>query len=436
MSLIISRIFFWCLLPAALILPKSVFAQNGSSKIIDFRMSNETVRSALNRLSSEYEVNLTYNASDPDFDTKISYTAQGKTITEVLDDILQEIHYSYQNVGNHLVIIRLPESATSGSSGLRQKQPPPQNLPSLKADTVFIEVEKQVIVRDTLILRDTIVKTEQTIIHDTVVVEKIVELTRRGARPVSVNRDAFRFEPDRRNGWAASFSYTQLAAGYHIISEIDVLNLQELKDSEKLSFRNFGLGAALQYNAERLSVSAGAGLFSFSNRFYYSETFATGGYTRTDTLDTFFTIIASDTIWRYVTDTTWIPLNKETLNYDRLNRFGLLEFGIDAQLVILEGRNYSWYLNAGFGAATPLWFRGNTISSDDNFPAIKLNSDNFNSWMLNYRFGAGGKRQLTDWTDIYAEITYKRFTGETSLNHPLDRRLHGVGLKFGLIYYL
>lgn len=418
------------------VLASNVFAQQNGEKLSSFDARNQTMRAALQRLADENNINLTYNASDPVFDARISLSVQNREITEILSMMLDQINHTFQQVGNHLVIVPKSESVAgqSTSQDLIVESKSSVYDPG-NPDTVFIHVESPVLLRDTVIVFDTIVQIEQQIIRDTIFIEKPAANGSR-ARPASALNNALRFEPDRKRGWALMAHYSHMAAGYQLIAPGNLTpELQEVKDSEALSVRNAGLGLAIQYNAGNFSFAGGLSLNIFSNRFYYSEIFTSGGFTKTDTLDIFFTIVQTDTIWKYVTDTTWVPLNREELMFDRMNRIGLLEGSISAAYTFFSNNDLKLFTRAGLHGGMPVWLRGNTIVNEAGLNAEKLSKDFFADYTFGYQAGLGASIKLSDWTDIHAEAFYKRYLGQTTPGHPLDRRLHGVGLMVGILYY-
>jgi hypothetical protein len=413
-----------------------ILAQNGTGQPISFYASNESLRSVLGRLSTSQSINLTYNASDEVFDKQVSVNAENKRVTSILSELLSQIDHTYQQVGNHFVIIKMPETTRPSPSNKNSPtvfEPLPATPP--RADTIIKYVDVPFIIHDTLLIIDTIVKVERELILDTVFVERPSNRSGR-IRPFTINNDAFRFEADRNKGWATAFSYAHMAAGYHLVSMNDPLGqYSNIRDAESYSFRSFALGAELQYNSGNFMFMAGISVNSFSNRFYYSELSTSGGFTQTDTLDFFYTIIQNDTIWKYVTDTSWVPLNSIELLYDRMNRIGLLELNASVAWKVYNGDLFSLYLKTAAHTGIPLWLKGNTVLKSEEYQAVKLEKELVAGYVFAYQAGIGGKIQLSDWTDIYAEVFYKRYINEIVIDHALGRRLHGAGLRLGLLYY-
>lgn len=413
-------------------------AQNHLENRISFTAKNESLRSILGRLSDETGLNITYNASDRDFDKVISYTARDQKLHDVLNGVLGNIHHTFEQVGNHLVVIPKSDVNNNSSRPNQNQTYNPDQVPERTEDTLpTIENEPPVtqILRDTIFIVDTIVRTERLIIRDTVFIER--PPARDVTRPSSLLRDLLGVEVSPREKWAVGLSYSQMLSGYYI-SGNETLNpeLQNVKDADRVSLRNFGLGAAIYYNTGNLSLAGNLGISSYSNRFSWSELFTTGGFNLIDTLDSFFTILQNDTIWTHITDTTWVPLESREILFYRMNRFGFLEAGVSASWVFISGRNASWFASTGFQAGVPLWLRAQSIRDLENYPAADVDRDNFNSWVFAWTAGLGARFRLNPMSDIFAETRYKRYISEWSANHPLDRRMHGIGIRIGLIYYL
>jgi hypothetical protein len=237
--------------------------------------------------------------------------------------------------------------------------------------------------------------------------------------------------------WAFSFHYTHMMY-YRQISNpgLPANEFERISDSEGISFRNFGLGAEMRYNTGNLTLTSGLSFHSFSNRFSYQEIITSGGFNEIDTLDAFYTLMQSDTIWSYITDTAYIPLESEETFYDRMNHKGFMELSIGGIYNILNTNQYSLFVKGGFHAGIPVLLSGNTINNTSNFPAAPLEKENVNSILWAYRGGAGIRFKLSEWNDIYAETYYKRYIGDVITNYPVEQRINGFGLQIGIIYYL
>jgi hypothetical protein len=424
---------FFCLRPVA--------AQNDGNLITSFKAEDEQLNSVLSRLATNNGINLTYNATEPSFKRKVNYSATEKPVQKILEEILLLTHHEFTQVGNHIVIFpseHLPVSPDINKNEKINHPNKPDYLTEIvkqPVDTIIRVVEVPVMIRDTLRIVDVVTKTDTITIRDTVFIERVVPQVRR-TRSGAILRDVFRFEPDRADGWALSFSYAQLVAGYTFpdLKDSDP-DLEMVKDSESASVRNFALSSAIQLNKRKFSFSAGLQLSGFSNRFSYSNITSAGGFYAIDTLDIFYTIIDDEPVYTYITDSTWIPLDRDEFFYDQFNRIGLLELQLGVGYTLFADEDVAVYVNGAFSVGAPLWLMGSTIEGVEGYPAIELNKDVFAKWTYAWQAGFGAKYSVGNWADIYGELFYKRYISETVQDYPLNRRLHGGGLKVGLLYY-
>jgi hypothetical protein len=412
-----------------------VNAQLPAEDKFSFHIHNESLRSVLIRFSDTYSVNLTYNASDPVFDQKISYSDQDITIAEALTAILKTIHHEIEHVGNHFVIIKSKETESRvGVANLPKKNKNedihPVNIQALPDDVI----KTPVILVDTVILIDTVIQIRELLVRDTVYIERQPE--REVTRSQRLLRDILGIEITQRDRWALGISYMQMLTDHRLVSNQTLTpDMQPVMDAEALSFRNFGLGVSLQYNIEGFSLVGNLGLNRFAHRFSYNELFTTGGFNLIDTLDSFFTIFQNDTLWTHITDTTWVPLESREILYDRMNRYVFLETGISASYVFYGGRSFSFYGNAGFIVSTPLWYRAQTITNADGYPPADVTGENITPWLFAWSAGMGVRLRLSTISDLFLESNFRSYLNDWNRDHPLDRRINGLAIRAGLIYY-
>jgi opacity protein-like surface antigen len=411
-----------------------VLAQQSTLEKINFSARNETLASVLGRISANKPVNLTYDASDPALEKQVTYSANQKDVITILSEILTQTGREFKNVGNHIVIVRSPINTPANSvlpqkSNAQSNKSSPAVLPEILTDTIII--------RDTLIRFDTIIRIQKEYIYDTIFIKEQPEVDKKsGRRKLSLPRNIFRFEPDRQDGWALNFHFAQMGASLLPESGLNLSpELEKVKKSESFSLRNFGLGAAIQYNKGRLSFLTGLSLNIYNNRFNYSELFETGGFYKKDTLDIFYTIIQSDTNFFYVTDSTYLPLDSREIVYDRNNRISLLEWRGAMHFTLYTLNDFNFYLKGGFSAGMPLWLNGNSIGIGEGYPVLELEKENFSKWLFAWQAGFGVRYQLANFVSVYAEPFYKQYWNEPTPSHPLSRRLQGGGLNIGMIYY-
>ncbi len=439
-SLVLPHVIF--IVALLFIVTCKIYSQNGLSAKVSLSAENEKLSSVLTRLSAFPGVNFTYNASDPSFDQRVTYSATDRLVGEIIHDILTITRHEYRPVGNHLVIVPSeahpfdPQPKTISFEHLSNSVPQ-------KTDTAeppeIIEIANLIQdfpppVRDTIRIVDVVIKTDTVMIRDTVFIERPAQVRR--TRSGNLIRDVFRFEPDREDGWALSFSYAQLVAGYDYSASGNLDNaLQKVKDAEAVSLRNFSMGAALQRNLGKFSLLAGVQFSGFINRFTYADITTNGGFFEIDTLDVFYTVTDGQQVFTYITDSAWVPLDRDALTYDRFNRIGLFEMQLGVGYTFYAMEDVSIYLHGGLSAGVPIWLAGSAIQNMDGYPAEEIDKDMFEKYTFGYQTGLGVRYTLRNWTDIYGELFYRRYLSTTTTNHPLSRRLHGGGVKIGLLYY-
>ncbi len=421
----------------------TLYGQEHTEKQIDFEVNEQPLRLVLQNLANTHGLNLSFNASEPEFDQKISFSATQKTPIAIIENLLTNAGFDMQQIGNHFVIKKsaalpaqkpVPDNKTKTTDRNQNTTPKNTTQPQLLTDTIFKFIEVQV--RDTIIKRDTVVRVELQTIRDTVIIEKQVQARRPARGLPAIAGNELRFGANKEKGWAISLAASQMFSAYAFPGLIDPdAALLKVKDSETFSIRNFGLTPSIHYINGKFDLMAGLSLNSFSNRFSYDETFTSGGFFQIDTLDVFYTIIGGSPVYTYVTDSTWIPLDKEALVYDRFNATGLLELQLAAQFTFFTTNDFSLYVKTGFHLGIPLWLKGNTISASEGYPAVVLNRSVVSGLHYGWQAAVGLRYELSNYTDLFIEPYYKRYIHQTISNYPLERRLFGFGLQLGFLYY-
>lgn len=439
-SLLVSGFLFLAVLPG--------LAQTRKDHLISISAENEKLGSFLIRLSKFDHVNISFNASDSSFNQRINYLTTNKPLEKIFQEILPLTNHDYRQVGNHWVVFaseensdKFPTAYSIGTPNTKESdnmtgEISAQDKTVTAPDTIIKYIEIPVPFTDTVFVENLITTTDTIILRDTVFIEPS-EATQRKTQTVKDLKNVFRAAPDRENGWAISFSYAQMVAGYNYSGNPEGNSkTDELKESEPVSFRNFSLGTSIRYNLKKFRFNAGLKLTGFSHKFSYQDVTATGGFFDVDTLDVYYTVVQSDTTYIFVTDSSWVPLEQTTQTYDRLNQIGLLEFHIGADYKFYSNNDLSFNASVGFDAGIPVWVNGSTILDTDGFPSEELTKDLFSKTTQAWTAGLGGSYKITNWSDLFGEVFYKHYLNEFVETYPLERRMYGFGLRVGLLYYL
>lgn len=424
--------FRFSLIIALWLIHITTFSQQPANKRFSFDAKGQSLSLVLDRLAEMAPVNFTYNSADPSFSKKITYRASNKTFDQILSDILKISGHSSKQIGNQLVVYRIdtPPSEAAVPENKAVVQPPAQRI-----DTVLSIVEKPVVLNDTLVLTDTIVKTDTLHIRDTVYLEKeVIRYRRPGFKVMSKN--FFKSEPNRNDGLSLAFSYGQYYGGSSCTADPEYSELLALtKETESMSFRNFSLGGDLNYTRSMWTFSVGMQLTGFSNRFKYNYIQSTGGYYQTDTISWYYNIIDEDTTWIAVTDSSYLPLDKEEVSYNQLNRLGFLDLQAGLAYSYYANESFRLYLKAAFSYSFLIYSDGILLQDKPGFPGIDYSEVDFAQGLFSYQFGTGISYIAGNSFDIFAEAAYKSYSSKLINDYPIDKRYFGIGLKIGLIYY-
>lgn len=406
------------------------FSQLHQNENINFEVENQSIRRALDRLGEMAGLNFTYNAADPSFNRTIDYKAIDKPLSQVLEELLKRSGHDYKRIGNQLVVFVAEQTR-------EETVAEPEYSPSRPAvpDTVHI-TSPPVVVYDTVVQFETITQTDTLVIRDTVFIKQPESAKVPAASIKRLSSDIFRFEPNREDGWALSFSYAQFYGGIHnTAGDAHAALLDKSNETESFSLRNYALGIGGLYNMNQWSFSAAVGLSGFSNRFRYEDVNSSGGYYQIDTISWYYTLPSADTIWFPVTDSSYLPLDFQETRYNQLNRVGFLDLQISAAYRFFFREAYHVYVKAGFGGAMPIYKDGVLLQNKENHPGIDFGEKNFADLLLFYEGGAAVSYYIADWFDLFAELTYKRYMTPLVSDYALDKRFHGGGLRIGLVYY-
>jgi len=428
------RIALVILLFSGIILSSSVKAQQDLDRNISFQARNEKLASALTRLAANEKLNLSYNPGDKAFDVTITYSAANKPLQTVLREVLALSGHDFRLIGGQIVIYKT-------DAGLQQTSPSAEPVQTvrepLQPPTAVSESPAVTMVRDTIMIRDTILRVDTLIIRDTVIIEKEVTRTPKPERPATLREDVFRFEADRNNGWSIMPFYAHMVSFNRLSGKAgDHELLSRTKEAESVSVINHSIGADLRFARKKWHITSGINYSRFTYRFRYNFEAFEGGYYRTDTIDVYYTIPQTDTVWYYVTDSTWIPLTSREYFYNRLNRHGFIEIPLTAGYNIYSDPNLRVWASAGLSFGIMTNRNGLAINTSEEYTGIDFSDLNFSPLMVSYMLATGFRYKISEWMDAGSELFYRQHLNSVFRDYPLDKKIGAVGLKAGIVFYL
>ncbi len=403
---------------------KITSAQTNNITVKRFSVKNEKISDAIIKLSNQSNFNFSYDASDQALNKKITYTANNKTVTSILDEILKNSGNTYKRIGNQIVIYKTGENektVTPETSNVSKKNTgAPKQINKKIPFTEILRHTDTLLVIDTLIVRDTIVKTDTLRITDTVTIIKKDKNKPRKTKNFPV--DYFSMQNNRDKGWAATIYFAPLLTNFSFTQE-----------PKPLSFRSFYLGGNVSYLKKNWELSAGMQLSHFANKFTYSHTVTKGGYYLADTIDAYYTVTGTDTSWYYVTDSVWQPLQTFQSAYDRINRIGYLEFNFSAAYDFYKTKSKILFLRLGTNVGFPLYQKGTAFVNE---AAVDFDNLTFGSPMFSTFIGTGIKYKVSPAIDLSGEVFYTKYFRSVTTGLPQNIYPDNLGFKMGLVFYL
>jgi len=392
-----------------------LLAQSSMSAKINFNAQNEKLSIILYRLANEANVNFTYDAGDNVFDNTYTYNAINKSPLVILDELLSNTNHEYKQIGNQIVIFK-------NNSNIKYED---DEIVAVVSSENNESIVHGVIV-DTIYIRDSII----TVISDTIrIIDTIyIEKQKKKPQPIvkvkDIPTDYFNKVSSREKGWSASVFIAPI-----------VSNISLAQESGAVSFRNFSLGIEASKIFNNWNILGGIKLTQFSEKFNHTYTVNDGGFFVTDTVDTYYTIIQTDTAWYYITDSTWKPIDNHEYSYNISNRIGYIEFSTGASFDYYSTSKIRLYIKA-IGQMGILMYRNGLAIPDSNNPeGVDFADLNFSTASYSILLGTGIKYRINKQLDFNSEIYYLNYFTDMVVDYPHNTKVRGVGIKFGLMYY-
>jgi hypothetical protein len=374
---------------------------------------------------------------------KFSYNPEifpvGKTFTgrfanmalrDILKEILDDNNVRIKEIGNQIVLysgIPEPFPLKSNQQLIRNK---PVLLPSEKKnpDTLYLyQLDTLVINHYDTITREVIVYQRDTIFQslppDTAVIPKsTTEITLSDSLPSA------------KKGFSASFYIQMQPENVYFtgLSNSDDLYKTLMQKVFSKPNTGFTLGISGNYQLDKMGISAGLAYTLRNERFVFDTEKITGGFFDTDTVETYYSLHGNDTLWFYITDSTWVEKQTEKISVHQNNRYHYLTIPLDFSYIIFEKPNYNLFVSAGVTVSFLSGYSASHINPDDTFEVTAINKNQLNSFLFSWQAGAGICRRITQNTSFFGEISYYSQLNNSYTNFELDKRYGHLNLKLGM----
>lgn len=427
-ALLCAFVFFF----ACLMSPQKSFSQV-IDPVISFSVESCSLDVALEKLFAEYDVNVAFSKAELSQIRIPAYSCSYKPVDEVLRDLLKDTDYGYKKIGRQYVIKKMPVFVPVYPENHTNDPAVPAVVENHKVDTVLNRSTDTLRIFDTLfvtrilIQRDTVIKQNTVVEHDTTYIRK--------RNPVEFNWPSF-----RNNGWFANVSYEH--AWGNLKQSLNNPDFEELyglyNQSADLScFAMNGVMAEAGYKQNRLSYGLSLLYRSLNYRFAMNRTVTEGNYYVNDTVDTYYVVnqVSGDTSFCYVLDSVFVPLETYNFSCREDNRLNYLGVGGFCSFDVFSAEYFRLFVKAGFSLDFLIDARGSMFSTDKPFYTNDL-KDCAEKVKFNYSFGIGAALKVGERLELVPEVDYRGYAGSLCRkDYPIGLRMQSVVLKLGLTYY-
>lgn len=397
----------------------------GSSSFV---FQNEKLSSVLIKLSETGNLNFSYDANDPVYDKRISYSAEGEITQKMLDDILLNTGLTHKLIGNQIVLYHTEDEHLLTDVDESEIQDDNSNLEIITAvPGASINIDYQIdtiYLQDTILLHDTVYRIDTVKVIDTVFIKQEKPKKPASGKIKEIPVDFFQPGLERDKGWAMGIFVAPLLDDFSLVN-----------GQKSFSLRSFSLGIDAIKLLKRWNITFGLRLTQFNQRYTQQYSMNEGGFYNTDTIDAYYTVVDIDTAWYYVTDSSWIPIEIREYNYQRTNTLGYLEFNLSASFDLYKSPKARIYLKAGGQISLLIYNNGIAIPGENQANGINFDDLQFNTVNYSFLLGAGLKYKIADRIDLNTELYYSRYLNALVPDFPFDTQINAFGLKVGLVFY-
>ncbi|MFH1120778.1 MAG: hypothetical protein V1775_13225 [Bacteroidota bacterium] len=388
---------------------------------------SEPISQVLDKVSRNTGVTFSYNPDHIDASRLISINLKDKTLAEALTAILPADKFGFRFTGKQVVIFRksvsseqplsqpvLTETSGSGNTG--------NPLP----DTVFIT--RTTIQRDTIALRDTILKFDTVYMMRTVVRDNPITGKEIFSNQTNLSKDqtqTLKFEPGFSIAWMGINPVFNASQQYFD-------KLEEYRNSVSGSQISGSFGIDLKLSYARFSFGTGLSYSTFTGKLDYNYEISTGGFFLKDTLDIYYTLIDTDTTWFYVLDSSYIPVNLEAYGYKTSVKHRYFEIPVYFQYSHPSGRNLV-YLRAGLIAGIHAGSEGLMILPDEK-GVMEINKADFKPLVFSFTIGAGMLIPLNGRFAFDGGFNYRQHLSSVFSDFPIEAGYRSFGVRAGVVY--
>lgn len=387
------------------------------SKKISVSFSNNSIEQVLQKISTKEDVKFSYDPSILPKSKRITLKKNNISLGELLEIIFSNTDIKAQEIGSQIVLLKdlsktQPVDIEKTISPEVMKHSPNEKSP----DTVLIHKTDTLryYFYDTITMYEKEIQKDTIITVDTVFIERLIRDT--ATKDSSVVKKGFFVEISPSfSVYKLSFPKNKSANSYFGIESLHNLNFA------------YGIDAAIGYKYMDFGMKLVGGLQNFSETNNFFTTTTSGGFYKSDTLETYYSIAGTDTTWFYITDSSWIPLethNKKTNATSNINYFNIKAlFSFD----FVKRNNFLLYAILGGSVNIPISIKYNSENAIEQKTLNQLNKTLFLA-----HGGVGATQRISGNWSLFEEIKYTTNINQRFKQITFDERLKMVQFNIGL----
>ncbi len=404
-------------------------------KKISGSFNNVSLDYALRKIASQANVKFSYNPELIQSSRRVTFHYSRQTLQEVLKQIINDPSVSYREMGNQIVLFR-PDDAVAKTETTKIISPDKVVLPTKKnPDTVYVYRSDTLtyLRRDTVYKTNTVLRTDTLRLVDTVFIEKhkTQEAGQNLKNPFennSLKRQKF-FE---NNGFFTGIYFGTLPGQIKFEKTDNPEYYSLMKQAVSSGSRNYTLGVFAGYDYYKVGIYTGLGFLRSNEHFEYSFIKETGGFYKTDTVETYYTLLNSDTTWYYLTDSSWIQKETNQFDYKNQNTYTYLDIPLNLKFRFYQSGSFSLYALAGMNAQILLNSNALYIDPKGSHEASWIDKGSLSTVLLSWNAGLGTSIRLGNSMGILAETTYRQQLTNQYTELPVKKTVSMFTAKAGV----
>jgi len=413
----------------------SSYAQSSIlDKKITLSFSDVPLSSALNKIYRQTGVKFSYNPDLIPAGKKISMQFANQPLADVLRQLLNDPGISFREIGNQLVLFR--GDPAIALVDIPQKPVAEKSLAKKAPDTVYVHHRDTVTVTKTK--TDTVVRTINTIRIDTVRIIDTVwrnKVQKPGRKLNGIFSNSMKQQKFLKNNGLYAGLYAEMLPGSLTYSsdntEVSDAFVKLMSGANKSGLGKYSVGFMLGYDYLRVGVRSGIGLTRMGEKFEYAYIKESGGFYKTDTVETYYTLKGTDTTWQYVTDSAWIPKDIQKYNYKNPNSYKYLDIPVLVKFRVWQSEEAEIYALGGVSGKILISNNSLYIDPTNDKNTIWTTHKELAPVVLTWQAGLGGAFKIGSYAGVMGELMYQQQLNNQYKDLPVIKKYGMVGLKIG-----